>query len=88
MNSIESTDVILFLFLQLHWEYGLMSETLFLVVNLMDIYLSSQIYIRRTNLQLVGIAAMLVACKYEEINVPYVQDFRNTYTENDVLQMV
>ena len=65
-----------------------MSETLFLVVNLMDIYLSSQIYIRRTNLQLVGIATIVVACKYAEINVPSVQDFRNTYIENDVLQMV
>ena len=65
-----------------------MSETLFLALNLMDRYLSSQRDIRRTELQLVGIAIMLVPCKYEEINVPSVQDFRNIYTENDVLQMV
>ena len=65
-----------------------MSETLFLAVNLMDRYLSLQRDIRRTELQLVGIAAMLVACKYEEINVPSVQDLRNIYTKNDVLQMV
>ena len=65
-----------------------MCETLFLEFNLMDIYLSSQRDIRRTELQLVGIDSMLVACKYEEINVPSVQDFRNTYIENDVLQMV
>ena len=65
-----------------------MSETLFLAINLMDIYLSSQRDIRRTELHLVGIDSMLVACKYEEINVLSVQDFRNTYTENDVLQMV
>ena len=65
-----------------------MSETLFLALNLMDRYLSFQRDIRRTELQLVGIAAMLVACKYEEINVPSVQDFQNIYTENDVLQMV
>ena len=65
-----------------------MSETLFLAVNLMDRYLSFQRDIRRTELQLVGIAAMLVACKYEEINVPSVQDLQNIYTKNDVLQMV
>ena len=65
-----------------------MCETLFLEFNLMDIYISSQIYIIRIEFHLVGISAMLVACKYEEINVPSVQDFQNTYTENDVLQMV
>ena len=43
-------------------------------------------------LQLVGITAMFVASKYEETNVPCVQDFMNIskhfYTGNDVLQMV
>lgn len=68
-----------------------MPETLFLAINLMDRYLSSQRDLTRTELQLVGIAAMLVACKYEEINVLCVQYFLNisnhSYTENDALQM-
>ena len=87
-----STDAILFLFLQVHWKYGFMPETLFLAINLMDRYLSSQRDLSRIMLQLVGITAMFVASKYEETNVPCVQDFMNIskhfYIGNDVLQMV
>jgi len=69
-----------------------MPETLFLAINLMDRYISSQRGITRIVLQLVGITSMLVACKYEETIVPFVEDFmiisNHVYTENDVLQMV
>lgn len=77
--------------IEVHWKYGFMPETLFLAINLMDRYLSSQRDLSRIMLQLVGITAMFVASKYEETNVPCVQDFMNIskhfYTGNDVLQM-
>lgn len=45
----------------------------------------------RKNLQLVGVAALLIASKYEELYPPEVQDFvyitDNTYTKNQILLM-
>lgn len=45
----------------------------------------------RKNLQLVGVAALFVASKYEELYPPEIQDFvyitDNTYTKEQILQM-
>jgi cyclin A len=69
-------------------EYRLSSDTLFLSVAYIDRYLS-QVDVRRNQLQLVGVAAMLVASKYEEIYAPHVEEFcyitDNTYTREAVL---
>ena len=47
--------------------------------------------VSRNKLQLVGVAAMLVAAKYEEIYAPEVKDFvyitDRAYTEKDILRM-
>jgi hypothetical protein len=48
-----------------------MPETLFLTMNLIDRYLAIQ-PVEKKNLQLVGMTAMLVASKYEEIWAPEV----------------
>jgi len=72
-------------------KFELMDETLFLTVNIIDRYLSRQRVLRK-HLQLVGVTAMLLACKYEEVFVPVVDDFvlisDNAYTKEEVLQMV
>jgi hypothetical protein len=52
--------------LQVHLKYELMPETLYLTVNIIDRYLSIR-SVTRKELQLVGISAMLIASKYEEI---------------------
>lgn len=44
--------------------FELHHETLYLAAKLVDIYLS-KIRIRRTILQLVGTAALFIACKYD-----------------------
>jgi cyclin B len=49
-----------------------MPETLYLTIYIVDRYLSLQPVLRR-ELQLVGIAAMLIASKYEEIWAPEVR---------------
>lgn len=68
-----------------------MEETLYLTVNLIDRFLSLQ-SVARKKLQLVGITAMLVACKYEEVNVPVIEDMilisDKAYTRKEVLEMV
>ncbi|XP_040035617.2 cyclin-A1 [Gasterosteus aculeatus] len=72
-------------------EYRLRSETLHLAVNYLDRFLSSTAYVKRSKLQLIGIAALLIAAKYEEISPPELNEFvyttDNTYTKNQLVQM-
>ena len=49
-----------------------MPETLYLTVNLIDRFLEAK-QVTRKHLQLVGVTAMLVASKYEEIWAPEVR---------------
>lgn len=58
-------------------EYKLQPETLFLAVQYVDRYLSQPRSrdLARSKLQLVGVTAMLLAAKYEEIYAPHVDDF-------------
>lgn len=75
---------------EVHMKYKLRGETLFLAVNLIDRYLS-QVATPRKKLQLVGVGALLVAAKFEEIHPPEVNDFvyitDNAYTKDEILSM-
>jgi hypothetical protein len=51
---------------QVHYRFKMVPETLFMAVNFLDRFLSVQ-EVNRDKLQLVGITALLVASKYEEI---------------------
>ena len=57
--------------IEVHHKFELMPETLYLTMYIVDQYLSLQ-PVRRRELQLVGVSAMLIACKYEEIWAPEV----------------
>ncbi|KAJ3390833.1 hypothetical protein HDU84_006924 [Entophlyctis sp. JEL0112] len=59
----------------IHQKLGLLPETLFLAVNLMDRFMSQKANIPMEKFQLVGIAAMFTASKYEEIQVPSVREY-------------
>ncbi|ANM67659.1 Cyclin B2;2 [Arabidopsis thaliana] len=76
--------------IEVHDKFELMNETLFLTVNLIDRFLSKQA-VARKKLQLVGLVALLLACKYEEVSVPIVEDLvvisDKAYTRTDVLEM-
>ncbi|KAL8172171.1 hypothetical protein V2J09_023975 [Rumex salicifolius] len=76
--------------IEVHYKFELMEETLYLTINLIDRFLARQV-VARKKLQLVGVTAMLIACKYEEVSVPVVEDFivisDRAYTREDVLQM-
>lgn len=75
----------------MHYKFELMDETLFLTVSLIDRFLAVQPVIRK-KLQLVGVTAMLIACKYEEVSVPVVEDLilisDRAYCRKEVLDMV
>eukprot|EP00440_Ansanella_granifera_P033203 gb/GFBE01036023.1/.p1 GENE.gb/GFBE01036023.1/~~gb/GFBE01036023.1/.p1 ORF type:complete len:437 (+),score=78.60 gb/GFBE01036023.1/:1-1311(+) len=75
---------------EVHMKYRLRQPVLFLTVNLLDRYLSLSPPISRKKLQLVGVVAMFVAAKFEEIDPPTVHNFvyitDNAYTKEEVLQ--
>ncbi|KAL5231994.1 hypothetical protein ABZP36_030770 [Zizania latifolia] len=76
--------------IEVHYKFELMPETLYLTMYVIDRYLSLQPVLRR-ELQLVGVAAMLIACKYEEIWAPEVDDFicisDDAYSRYQILAM-
>ena len=65
-------------------------ETLFITINIIDNYLSQK-KIKRCNLQLLGVTALFIACKQNEIifrrlkEYAYITD--NAYDINDILNM-
>ncbi|TVU22710.1 hypothetical protein EJB05_32427 [Eragrostis curvula] len=66
----------------------LMPESLYLTVYIIDQYLSNE-NVPKKELQLVGVSAMLIACKYEEIWAPLVKDLLcisdNAFSREQVL---
>jgi len=84
---------------EVHLEFGTLAETLYLSVSLMDRYFEKTPNITRNHFQLVGLAAMFTAAKYEETMTPglaeYVSIADDIYhpdeileTENDLLQKI
>jgi len=62
----------------------------FLTVNYIDRALET-LTVTRSTLQLLGVSCMLLACKYEEIHSPVVDDFvyitDSTYNSKEILKM-
>ncbi|ORY78196.1 cyclin-like protein [Protomyces lactucae-debilis] len=74
---------------EVHQKFRLLPETLFLAVNIVDRFLGLRMCSLQ-KLQLVGITALFVASKYEEVMCPSVQNFiymaDGGYTDDDVLK--
>jgi len=75
---------------EVHVKFDLSPETLYLTVNIIDRFLSLKTVPRR-ELQLVGVSALLIASKYEEIWPPQVNDLvyvtDNSYNSRQILVM-
>ena len=75
---------------EVHLKFKMLQPTLYLTVQIIDRYLSSK-QIHRKKLQLLGVSALFVACKYEEIYPPEVADFTyitdHAYAAEEVLDM-
>ena len=76
--------------IDVHFKFGFIDETLFMTISIIDRYLSI-CQITRTNFQLLGITALMIACKHEEIDLPKIDDFiyitDNAYVKNEVIKM-
>ena len=76
--------------IDVHLKYKMLPQTMYISVNLIDRYLSKN-ETNRVKLQLVGVASMFIASKYEEIYPPELKDFvyitDNAYVKADVLDM-
>ena len=66
------------------------SNTLFLTINLIDRYISQK-SILRTKFQLLGVASLFIASKYEEIYIKKLEDFINladgAFNKSEILEM-
>ncbi|KAL8961981.1 MAG: hypothetical protein Q9193_001544 [Seirophora villosa] len=75
--------------IEVHTRFHLLPETIFLAVNIIDRFLSSRI-VELEKLQLVGITAMFIASKYEEVLSPHVQNFKHVaddgFSEEEILK--
>ncbi|XP_005393891.1 PREDICTED: G2/mitotic-specific cyclin-B2 isoform X1 [Chinchilla lanigera] len=75
---------------QVHSKFRLLQETLYMCVAIMDRFLQAQ-PVSRKKLQLVGITALLLASKYEEMFSPNIEDFvyitDNAYTSAQIREM-
>jgi cyclin B len=71
-------------------KFRLQPQTLFLATNVIDRYLSKN-QVQRNILQLVGITALMVVCKFEEIYPPQCQKYvavcDNAYTKEQIIEM-
>ena len=76
--------------IDVHLKYKLVPQTMYIAVDLIDRYLEKN-ETNRAKLQLVGVTAMFIACKYEEIYPPDLKDFvyitDGAYVKQDVLDM-
>jgi len=75
---------------EVHLKFKLVPETLYLTVNVIDRYLERR-QVSRPKLQLVGVTALLIASKYEEIYPPELRDLiyicDNAYSREAILDM-
>ncbi|KAL1556028.1 putative cyclin-B3-1 isoform X4 [Salvia divinorum] len=76
--------------IEVHQRFELMEETLFLTITLLDRYMSIE-YIKKNEMQLVGLTALLLASKYEDFWHPRVADLisisAESYTKDQMLKM-
>lgn len=74
---------------EVHTRFHLLPETIFLAINIIDRFLSARV-VELEKLQLVGITAMFIASKYEEVLSPHVQNFKHVaddgFTEDEILK--
>lgn len=75
--------------MQLHMRYHMLPETLWIAINIIDRFLSNRT-VSLVKLQLVGLTAIFIAAKYEEIMAPSVDEFvymsDNGYSKDEILK--
>ena len=76
--------------MDVHYKFDFTDETLYMTVSIIDRYLTIN-QIKRANFQLLGITALMIACKHEEIDLPKIDDFifitDNAYVKSQVIKL-
>lgn len=76
---------------EVHFQFMLENETYHMAVSMIDRYLQSVSTTSRKQLQLVGVSALFLASKYEELLPPDIADFvyvtDDTYSKRQILDM-
>ena len=76
--------------IDVHYKFQFRDETLFMTVLIIDRFCTIR-QISRVKLQLLGIAAMMIACKHEEIDLPKMEDFLyitdNAYSKKELVKL-
>lgn len=77
---------------EVHQQFSLLQETLFLAVAIFDRYMQERAdKVPRKKLQLAGVTSMFIAAKYEEMYAPEIGDFvyitDSAYTESQIREM-
>jgi len=78
--------------IEVHSQFKLLQETLYITIYIIDRYLQQEgMHVKRNKLQLVGVTAMFLASKVEEMYAPEINDFvyitDNAYTAGEIRQM-
>ncbi|KAG6865914.1 hypothetical protein C0991_010747 [Blastosporella zonata] len=75
--------------LQVHLRYHMLPETLWIAINIVDRFLTKRV-VSLAKFQLVGVTAMFIAAKYEEILAPSVEEFvfmtEKVYPREEILK--
>ena len=76
--------------IDVHAKFKLLPETLYLTINLIDRFLTKT-QGQKSKLQLVGVAALMIATKFEEIYPPTLKDLvyltDRSYNEREIISM-
>ena len=85
----EIREVIVDWLLQVHLRYHMLPETLWIAVNIFDRFLTKR-SVSLGKVQLVGVVALFIAVKYEEILAPTIDEFvaltKSGYSKEEIMK--
>ena len=88
--NITMRSILIDWLIDVHLKFNFFPNTLFITVNIIDKFLSIKNCSKKF-LQLIGISALMISCKFNEIEIPKIEDFiyitDNAYTINQVKKM-
>lgn len=73
-NIRQNRDILVNWLVKIHNKFGLLPETLYLAINIMDRFLGKEL-VQLDKLQLVGTSCLFIASKYEEVYSPSIKHF-------------
>ncbi|KAG0666983.1 G2/mitotic-specific cyclin [Maudiozyma exigua] len=73
-NIRQNRDILVNWLVKIHNKFGLLPETLYLAINIMDRFLCKEL-VQLDKLQLVGTSCLFIASKYEDVYSPSIKHF-------------